>query len=337
MTDIDLAIPEGEFFSLLGPSGCGKTTLLRIIAGFETPTDGQVLLHGDDVTCTPPNLREVNLVFQQYALFPHLSVFDNIAFGLKRKRVDKSEIRRRVDESLALVQLEHVSKRKPSQLSGGQQQRVALARALVNRPRALLLDEPLAALDLKLRHAMQEELKRIQAEVGITFIFVTHDQGEAMAMSDRIAVLDSGRLAQVGTPRELYNEPATKFVANFIGATTMFAAVVESDGRSARLPGGDIVGLPERAETGEAITIAVRPERIAVASVEVGSESPAGLSGSIDDCEFLGPVVNYTVRLKDGTPVRATESVTDATARLLRPGDPVTLTWNPGAASIIAN
>ena len=333
---VDLAIGEGEFFSLLGPSGCGKTTLLRIIAGFETPTEGRILLHGQDVTNRAPNLREVNLVFQQYALFPHLTVLDNIAFGLKRRRVSKKEISRRVEESLTLVQLEHISLRKPGQLSGGQQQRVALARALVNRPRALLLDEPLAALDLKLRQAMQEELKRIQAEVGITFVFVTHDQSEAMSLSDRIGVMDCGRLAQVGTPRELYNEPRTRFVANFIGATTMFEASVEPDGMSARLSGGDVIVLPARAAPGEPITLAVRPERIAVHHDDVDADSPNRLRGSIEDTEFLGPIVNYRVRLKDGTSMRATASVSDAAARLLRPGDLVAVTWHPEAASIIA-
>jgi len=209
---IDLVIGEGEFFSLLGPSGCGKTTTLRMIGGFEEPTAGQILLHGQDVVGVPPNRRDVNVVFQSYALFPHMSVYDNVAFGLERKRVDKRSIKQRVDEMLELVQLDAKANRRPRELSGGQQQRVALARALVNRPRALLLDEPLAALDLKLRQAMQIELKRIQREVGITFVFVTHDQNEALTMSDRLVVMNAGRIEQLGAPRDVYERPRTRFV-----------------------------------------------------------------------------------------------------------------------------
>ncbi|HET9006833.1 MAG TPA: spermidine/putrescine ABC transporter ATP-binding protein, partial [Actinomycetes bacterium] len=218
---VDLQIAEGEFFSLLGPSGCGKTTTLRMIAGFEEPTSGQILLHGRDMVGVPPFRRDVNMVFQQYALFPDMDVFENVAFGLRRKKVGKDEIARRVAEALALVELEGREKRKPRQLSGGQQQRVALARALVNRPRALLLDEPLGALDLKLRQAMQLELKRIQREVGITFVYVTHDQEEALTMSDRLVVMNAGRIEQLGSPRELYEHPATRFVANFIGTSNL--------------------------------------------------------------------------------------------------------------------
>ncbi|MGZ4502827.1 MAG: ABC transporter ATP-binding protein, partial [Nocardioidaceae bacterium] len=210
--EVDLAIDSGEFFSLLGPSGCGKTTTLRMIAGFEVPTAGQILLYGEDVVAVPPNHRDVNMVFQSYALFPHMTVFDNVAFGLRRKKMDKGEITKRVTEMLALVELGGREKRRPRELSGGQQQRVALARALVNRPRALLLDEPLGALDLKLRQSMQLELKRIQREVGITFVYVTHDQGEALTMSDRIAVMNLGRVEQLGTPREVYESPRTRFV-----------------------------------------------------------------------------------------------------------------------------
>src|SRR6187397_2918904 len=241
---VSLDIGAGEFFSLLGPSGCGKTTTLRMIGGFELPTGGRIELRGRDVTNDPPDKRPVNMVFQNYALFPHLDVGENIAFGLRRKNVDKADIKRRVHEALDLVHLAGYEKRKPNQLSGGQQQRVALARALVNRPNVLLLDEPLGALDLKLRRQLQIELKRIQSEVGITFVYVTHDQEEALTMSDRIAVMHQGRVEQLGTPEELYERPQTRFVADFIGTTNLLAGAIESiDGEAGtalvRLTGGD--------------------------------------------------------------------------------------------------
>src|SRR5919198_1721186 len=225
--DVTLSIGEGEFFSLLGPSGCGKTTTLRMIAGFEVPDEGQIVLQGRDVTAVPPNRRPVNMVFQQYALFPHMSIYDNVAFGLKVKRVPKSEHRDRIHDLLRVVALEGMEHRRPRQLSGGQQQRVALARALVNRPAALLLDEPLGALDVKLRRQMQLELKRIQTELGTTFVHVTHDQEEALAMSDRIAVMNGGRVEQVGTPREIYEHPRSAFVADFIGSLNALELTVE--------------------------------------------------------------------------------------------------------------
>jgi len=264
---IDLRIAEGEFFSLLGPSGCGKTTTLRMIAGFEEPTSGQILLHGRDMVGVPPFRRDVNMVFQQYALFPHMDVFENVAFGLRRKKVPKDEIARRVAEALALVELEGREKRRPRQLSGGQQQRVALARALVNRPRALLLDEPLGALDLKLRQAMQLELKRIQREVGITFVYVTHDQEEALTMSDRLVVMNAGRIEQLGSPRELYEHPATRFVANFIGTSNILTGRLERRGDVWALAG---FGPEERvlvrdagqAPHGQEVELAVRPEKM---------------------------------------------------------------------------
>src|SRR3954463_4931292 len=220
--DAHFEVGAGEFFSLLGPSGCGKTTTLRMIAGFEQPSDGRILLEGQDVSRVPPYRRNVNTVFQHYALFPHMSVQDNVAFGPRSKKVDSAETDRRVKELLGIVRLEHLAKRKPGQLSGGQQQRVALARALVNYPSALLLDEPLGALDLKLRQAMQIELKRIQREVGITFIYVTHDQEEALTMSDRIVVMNEGRVEQIGTPEDIYDHPRTVFVAGFIGSANIF-------------------------------------------------------------------------------------------------------------------
>ncbi len=223
---LDLAIAEGEFFSLLGPSGCGKTTTMRMIAGFEEPTRGAIRLHGSDVTGVPPNKRDVNMVFQSYALFPHMTVYENVAFGLRRKKTAKDEITRRVGEMLEIVDLGGRGERRPRELSGGQQQRVALARALVNRPRALLLDEPLGALDLKLRQAMQVELKRIQREVGITFVYVTHDQNEALTMSDRIAVMNDGAIEHLGTPRDIYEHPRTRFVAGFIGTSNLLSGTV---------------------------------------------------------------------------------------------------------------
>src|SRR6187431_2510774 len=224
---VTVDVTPGEFFSLLGPSGCGKTTTLRMIGGFELPTAGRILLRERDVTYDPPDKRPVNMVFQHYALFPHLNVGDNIAFGLKRRKVDRAEIERRVTEVLALVRLEGYQRRRPNQLSGGQQQRVALARALVNRPNVLLLDEPLGALDLKLRRQLQVELKRIQSEVGITFVYVTHDQEEALTMSDRIAVMDAGRVLQVGSPQEVYDEPDSSFVAGFVGVSNLLELGVE--------------------------------------------------------------------------------------------------------------
>ncbi len=265
---ISLTIESGEFFSLLGPSGCGKTTTLRMIGGFEQPTSGTIELRGKDVTGDPPDKRPVNMVFQNYALFPHLDVGDNVAFGLKRKQVPKADITRRVDEALELVHLTGYQRRKPNQLSGGQQQRVALARALVNRPNVLLLDEPLGALDLKLRKRLQVELKRIQQEVGITFVYVTHDQEEALTMSDRIAVMHHGRIEQLGTPEALYERPTTTFVADFIGTTNLLRGTVEAldDGAAlVRLEGGDVcrIGRPGRT-VGQVVDISLRPEAIAI-------------------------------------------------------------------------
>ena len=236
---VSVGIDQGEFFTLLGPSGCGKTTLLRLIAGFETPTSGQILLEGQDITTDPPNERPINTVFQSYALFPHLSVADNIGFGLRMMGRPKADVNRAVEKMLALVQLESFASRKPQQLSGGQQQRVALARALAPEPKLLLLDEPLSALDLKLRKEMQRELKRLQTETGITFIFVTHDQEEALTMSDRVAVMHSGKILQIGAPREIYNHPIDRFVADFIGETNFLTARVEAN--KARLASGEVL------------------------------------------------------------------------------------------------
>lgn len=267
--DVSLAIRDGEFMTLLGPSGCGKTTLLRMISGFETPTSGRVYLGGDDVTGVPPYRRDVNQVFQSYALFPHLSVADNIAFGLRMKRVPERDVGPRVRQAVEMVSLGGFEDRKPSQLSGGQRQRVALARAIVNRPKVLLLDEPLSALDAKLRHGMQVELKRLQQKVGITFVFVTHDQEEALTMSDRIAVVNKGRVEQLGTVDEIYHKPKTPFVANFIGqANILDAEVVERRGTDAVIRIGgclpvtvDAADLPPGAARA---TVSVRPEKVRI-------------------------------------------------------------------------
>src|SRR5205809_4072703 len=268
--DVTVAIGEGEFFSLLGPSGCGKTTTLRMIAGFEVPDEGRIVLQGEDVTSVSPNHRKVNMVFQQYALFPHMSIYDNVAFGLKVKRVPRSEHRDRVQEMLRVVELVGLERRRARQLSGGQQQRVALARALVNRPAALLLDEPLGALDVKLRKQMQLELKRIQSSLGTTFVYVTHDQEEALAMSDRIAVMNGGLVEQTGSPREIYEHPATAFVADFIGSLNAFdLRIDELVGRNAVMRLGEsgriVVAVGRGHGTGETLRAAVRPERVHIA------------------------------------------------------------------------
>jgi spermidine/putrescine transport system ATP-binding protein len=296
---VNLRIAEGEFFSMLGPSGCGKTTTLRMIAGFEEPTAGQILLHGRDMVGVPPFRRDVNMVFQQYALFPHMDVFENVAFGLRRKKVDKGEIKSRVAEALSLVELEGREKRKPRQLSGGQQQRVALARALVNRPRALLLDEPLGALDLKLRQAMQLELKRIQREVGITFVYVTHDQEEALTMSDRLVVMNAGRVEQLGSPRELYEHPGTRFVANFIGTSNILTGRLERKGDGWALAGLGpdqrvLVADAAHAADGQDVELAVRPEKI-VLRTEQDPPPPdhSALRVRVDEVVYLGTSTQY--------------------------------------------
>jgi spermidine/putrescine transport system ATP-binding protein len=295
---IDLTIDEGEFFSLLGPSGCGKTTTLRMIAGFEDPTSGKVLLYGTDVTSAPPNRRDVNMVFQNYALFPHMTVAENIAFGLERKGVPKAETRTRVGEVLDLVELTGRDRRRPKELSGGQQQRVALARALINRPRALLLDEPLGALDLKLRQTMQIELKSIQREVGITFVYVTHDQSEALTMSDRLAVMRDGKIEQLGPPRELYEQPATRFVAGFIGTSNILhgtAEAVTSDGAVLRTGVDESVVVPLRAAAtvGENIAATIRPEKMTMTLERPASGSV--LRAKIREVVYLGTSTNYSV------------------------------------------
>ena len=331
---IDLAIAEGEFFSLLGPSGCGKTTTMRMIAGFEEPTAGAIQLHGQDVTGVPPNKRDVNMVFQSYALFPHMSVFENVAFGLRRKSVGKAEITRRVGEMLDIVDLGGRGERRPRELSGGQQQRVALARALVNHPRALLLDEPLGALDLKLRQAMQVELKRIQREVGITFVYVTHDQGEALTMSDRIAVMNDGAIEHLGTPREIYEHPRTRFVAGFIGTSNLLTGTVTRlDGEHAVIEVSQderiIVPVLDRAvRQGGQLELTVRPEKI-----ELATAPPAGpgcaLRGTVSEVVYLGTSTSFAVTTTTGADMIIFLQNSASADVVAGRGDSVWLTWRP--------
>jgi spermidine/putrescine transport system ATP-binding protein len=301
--DLSLDIAEGEFFSMLGPSGCGKTTTLRMIGGFEEPSRGTVYLGGRDVTDQPPYKRDVNTVFQSYALFPHLNVFENVAFGLRRKKVSKGDVKVRVDEALRLVEMSGFEERKPGQMSGGQQQRVALARALVNHPKVLLLDEPLGALDLKLRKQMQLELKRIQQEVGITFIYVTHDQEEAMTMSNRLAVMRSGQAEQIGPPEEVYENPQTQFVAAFLGASNLIEGDLKEQSNETStvlLAGGDVVHLPnDRApfRVGENVLVGVRPEKITIRSDSERSAEPGwnSVSGLLRMATYIGVSHQYKV------------------------------------------
>jgi spermidine/putrescine transport system ATP-binding protein len=331
--NVSVEIADGEFFSLLGPSGCGKTTTLRMIAGFEVPDTGQILLRGEDVTNVGANRRPLNMVFQQYALFPHMSIYDNVAFGLKVKGVPRAEHKPRIDEILDVVALVGYERRKPRELSGGQQQRVALARALVNRPAALLLDEPLGALDVKLRKHMQRELKRIQVELGTTFVYVTHDQEEALAMSDRIAVMNEGQIEQLGSPREIYERPATPFVAEFIGSlNTIELRVDEVVGGFAVMRAGEsrLVVPTEAARAGETVRVAVRPERVLV-----NGEAPSGGSyvhGTVADVVYLGMYTQLHVDTPAGRIVshRLADEVS-----ALEPGGKVTLSWEPDHAAAL--
>ena len=333
--DVSLDIADGEFFSLLGPSGCGKTTTLRMIGGFEEPTRGTIFLEGRDVTDLPAYKRDVNTVFQSYALFPHLNVFENVAFGLRRKKMHGGEVTRRVQDALRLVDLQGFERRKPSQMSGGQQQRVALARALVNHPKVLLLDEPLGALDLKLRKQMQLELKRIQNEVGITFIYVTHDQEEAMTMSDRLAVMRLGRIEQVGAPEEVYERPETEFVASFLGASNLLDGELKegNDGVAAvLLAGGDVVHLPGDLapfDVGTALKVGVRPEKITIES-EQGSEALGSgwnsVSGLLRMSTYIG--VSHQYKVEGPLQNELTVWVQNLGAKPApRPGERVRLSW----------
>ena len=322
--DLDLTVPQGSFFALLGPSGCGKTTTLRMVAGLEQPTSGQLLLGNVDITGTRPYRRPVNTVFQSYALFPHLDVFENVAFGLRRRR--SASVRKDVEEVLELVQLSSLAKRKPGQLSGGQQQRVALARAIVNKPEVLLLDEPLGALDLKLRRQMQIELKRIQTEVGLTFVHVTHDQEEAMTMADTIAVMNGGRIEQLGAPAELYERPATTFAANFLGQSNLLEATVtgtEGEDLLLDVRGHRVVLARSRsAVTQGRLWLGVRPEKLRVTTAGAAGNC---LDGVVTDASFTGVATHYLVRMPWGQELTVVQQ-NDGSAPL-RPGQPVTVTW----------
>ena len=337
--DVTIAIEEGEFFSLLGPSGCGKTTTLRMIAGFEVPDEGRVVLQGQDVTFVSANRRPLNMVFQQYALFPHMSIYDNVAFGLKVKHVPRLQHRDRVLDMLRIVALEGFEHRRPRQLSGGQQQRVALARALVNRPAALLLDEPLGALDVKLRKHMQLELKRIQHELGTTFVYVTHDQEEALAMSDRIAVMNRGRVEQVGGPREIYERPQSAFVADFIGSlNALELRVDEIVGGYAvmRLGDGDriVVAVDGNVRTGDSFRVAVRPEHVRVG--QPGSVTPDGgsrLEGTISELVYLGMYTQLHVATAAGPVV--SHRVASEVLAPFESGSRVVLSWDPERTSVL--
>jgi spermidine/putrescine transport system ATP-binding protein len=320
---IAATIPAGEFFSLLGPSGCGKTTTLRMIAGFVRPTEGEILLDGVDVAQVPPHKRNVHTVFQNYALFPHLDVFDNVLFGLKRKKVSKDEARRRAQEAIELVELAGFEQRKPSQLSGGQQQRVALARALVLRPAVLLLDEPLGALDAKIRKQLRLELKALQEEVGITFVFVTHDQEEALSMSDRVAVMSKGKIEQIGTPSEVYEDPATVFVADFLGISNLMdAKVVGACDGGCTLTIGDFsmtAGCGDTTARG-AVKVVARPERLTL--LEHGGAADNSLPGMVERTVYVGSNLQVMVRLATGVQLQASITNTGATAGLAQ-GTPV--------------
>ena len=343
VADANFSIAAGEFFSMLGPSGCGKTTTLRMIAGFDTPTSGAIRLEGTDVSRVPPHKRNVNTVFQHYALFPHMTVWDNVAYGPRSRKksagLGPAEVKKRVDEMIDVVRLTDFALRKPAQLSGGQQQRVALARALVNYPSALLLDEPLGALDLKLRHVMQFELKRIQREVGITFVYVTHDQEEALTMSDRIAVMNAGNVEQIGTPTEIYDRPASVFVAGFIGQANLWHG--RQTGRANRdYVEVDVLGATLKArpgdtaiETGGQATVMVRPERVRV-SMGPPTGDIAAVPATVVDLTFQGPVLRLSLAAPDGSAILA-HIGPEQDLPMLRPGDEVYAGWSPEASLVL--
>jgi spermidine/putrescine transport system ATP-binding protein len=334
--DVSLSVYPGEFLTLLGPSGCGKTTTLRMIGGFDLPTTGRIELRGRDVTNDPPDRRPVNMVFQSYALFPHLDVAGNIAFGLKRRGVAGDEIARRTGAILEKVNLTGYERRRTHELSGGQQQRVALARALVNEPNVLLLDEPLGALDLKLRRRLQVELKRIQMDVGITFVYVTHDQEEALTMSDRIAVMHRGRIEQLGEPEDLYDRPASSFVADFIGTTNLLSGIVEAvDSQAARirLESGDrCLTAAGGRQAGQTIQLSVRPEAISIAASN-GSNG-AHLDAEVEQVAYLGASVQYHVRTAGGLGLSV---VAGKVGSRFATGDSVVLAWAPGDALVLGD
>ena len=332
--DVSLKIEDGEFFSLLGPSGCGKTTTLRMIAGLELVTQGEIFLHGKSMGQTPAFKRPVNTVFQNYALFPHMSVERNVGFGLEMQKVPKKETKSRVIEALEMVRLPDLAQRRPKELSGGQQQRIALARALVNRPEVLLLDEPLGALDLKLRKAMQLELKQLQEQVGITFIYVTHDQEEALTMSDRIAVMNLGKVLQIGSPEEIYERPGTRFVADFIGETNFLDGVVEE------ISGQEIVVSLEKqtpvrghclvpVQKGQEVSVVIRPEKLSLSDNGM-------IKGRVEESIYIGTDTRYIVRLTDEISVTVREQNLDpGRVHKYQAGDEVGLNWNPENAMVL--
>jgi spermidine/putrescine transport system ATP-binding protein len=327
--NVSLDIDRGHFFALLGPSGCGKTTTLRMIGGFEEPTEGRIELGGTDVAPLPPYKRDVNTVFQSYALFPHLSIFENVAFGLRRRGVKGSELRTRVVDSLELVGLAGLERRKPRQLSGGQQQRIALARALVNRPRVLLLDEPLGALDLKLRKEMQLELKRIQHDVGITFVHVTHDQEEAMTMADRIVIMNGGHIEQLGTPTELYESPRTAFVAGFLGVSNLLEGTAVAEDR-VKLADGTEVRCPREALAGRTgtVQIGVRPEKLRLGGGEGNS-----LSGRVTESAYIGVSTQYILDTPAGPVTVYVQN--DRPGGQVATGERLTLSWSPESTFVV--
>ena len=337
VNNVTMQIRDGEFFSMLGPSGCGKTTSLRMIAGFELPTSGDVLIHGKPQGQTPPYLRPVNTVFQSYALFPHMTIGENVAFGLQMKNVTKAEIGPRVTQALEMVRLPGYEKRRPKQMSGGQQQRVALARALVNRPEVLLLDEPLGALDLKLRKEMQLELKKLQREVGITFIYVTHDQEEALTMSDRIAVMSQGKALQVGPANEIYERPNCRFVADFIGETNFLDGTVKGQtGREAQVElASGLIALASSEATltpGQKVAVAIRPEKVGLG--KTGETNT--FQGRVDEVVYIGTDTHYRVRLPGGQALRAREQNDHADSLpLAQVGDEVTVGFGTTAARVL--
>jgi putrescine transport system ATP-binding protein len=344
---VSLDIHARELFCLLGPSGCGKTTLMRMLAGFEQPDEGRILLDGEDMSAVPPHLRPVNMMFQSYALFPHLTVAENVAFGLRRLKLGRAEIAARVARMIEMVQLQGFEGRKPAELSGGQQQRVALARALARRPRVLLLDEPLGALDRKTRERTQFELLDIQAELGITFMMVTHDQDEAMAMADRIAVMDGGRIVQIGTPRQIYEQPASRSVAAFVGDVNLIEAVVQRVGSSGRLALSTAEGgaaleaeAPEGpVSVGQLVACAVRPEKLTLArrtDAEIASPPVNRLPGRVWDIGYLGDWTVYIVRLENGSFFRATRANAERrTADLIGRDEEVIVSFDPDAALVL--
>lgn len=349
--NVNLEVREGEFFALLGPSGCGKTTLLRMLAGFETPTEGRILIDGKDVAPLPPNKRPVNMVFQSYAVFPHMSVTDNVGYGLKMDNVPSDEIAKRVNEALELVKLGGFGERKPDQLSGGQRQRVALARALVKRPRVLLLDEPLSALDAKLRDQMRGELTSLQEKVGITFIMVTHDQDEALAIATRCAVMDRGRLAQVATPSDLYEFPNSRFVADFVGSVNMFEGTLEKDEPSEAIVRVPELGAPVYLDhgvtgaKGSTVWVALRPEKIEMhkrngdATPMKMEDAPAGANvvpGIIRDIVYLGSETNYEVEIEGGRRVKTFRSnLTRYDQEDFTWDEPVWLAWHACSPAVL--